>query len=86
MNLNEILLLLDSGVKLEFVVTQQPLCGLKFIGYHVMVKRSNDLTLPFSYISTFRDPKKPRVFRSLSAVNSVIALELKQDFIVKSPD
>ena len=85
MHSNNVHLLLDNAVKLEFVAVEVPLKSpTNPIGYHVMVRRSDDLTSNFQTLSTFRNPKKPRVFKSLAAINTLVSLEFKQDFMVKA--
>ena len=78
MTLDQLKLLLDAGVEMEFIVTPAVLER----GYWVTLRRGYELSTPVEPLSTRRDPKQYRLFKSLDAVFSLLVIDLEQDFMV----
>lgn len=79
MTLDQIKLLVKNGVEMEFSVESAILAR----GYWVNVRKAHDMTAIYEPLSTARQPKVHRLFKSLDAVFGVIVIDLEHDFIVR---
>ena len=79
MTLDQLKLLADSGVELDIVAEPAVLQR----GYWVNVRRGYDLSRDPEPLTTRRDTKHHRLFKSLDAVFSIVVLDLGRSFLVE---
>jgi hypothetical protein len=80
MTLEQAKLLINNGVKLEFVVD----LALDRLGYWLSVSKPGELLEKTEFISTARKPEEPRFFKSLDVIYTFVSLQLNQSFTVRS--